>query len=95
MTLKLLIFLHRTTKVVLINRPCGPVSKDREINEFGKYLLNMCAQFSLIILNGTLGGECGKFIYISTFGCSVIDYFIVSRQLLHMPISLHVAEKIE
>ena len=60
------------------------VSKDKEINEFGKYLLNMCAPFSLIILNGTLGDECGKFTYISTSGCSVIDYFIVARQLLHM-----------
>ena len=71
------------------------VSKDKEINEFGKYLLNMCAQFNLTIMNGTLGDECGKFTYISTSGCSVIDYFIASRQLLHMPISLHVAEKIE
>ena len=26
------------------------VSKDMEINEFGKYLLNMCAQFNLTIL---------------------------------------------
>ena len=60
------------------------VSKDKEINEFGKYLLNMCAQFSLTILKGTLGDECGKFTYISTSGCSVIDHFIVSRQLLHM-----------
>ena len=71
------------------------VSKDKEINEFGKYLLNMCAQFNLIILNGTLGDECGKFTCISTSGCSVIDYFIVPRQLLHMSISLHVAERIE
>ena len=71
------------------------VSKDKEINEFGKYLLNMCAQFNLTIMNGTLGDECGKFTYISTSGCSIIDYFIVSRQILHMPISLHVAEKIE
>ena len=63
--------------------------------EFGKYLLSMCAQFNLTILNGTLGDECGKSTYISTSGCSVTYYVIVSRQLLHMPISLHVAEKIE
>ena len=55
----------------------------------------MCAQFSLTILKGTLGDECGKFTYISTSGCSVIDHFIVSRQLLHMPISLHIAEENE
>ena len=71
------------------------VSKDKKINEFGRYLLNICAQFNLTTLNGTLGDKCGKFTSISTSGCSVIDYFIVSRQPLHMPISLHVAEKIE
>ena len=58
-------------------------------------MLNICAQFNLTTLNGTLGDKCGKFTYISASGCSVIDYFIVSRQLLHMQISLHVAEKIE
>ena len=54
------------------------VSKDKEINEFGKYLLNMSAQFSLTSLNGTLEYECGKFTYISTSGCSVIDYCIMT-----------------
>ena len=52
------------------------VSKDKKINEFGRYLLNMCAQFNLTILNGTLGDKCGKFTYISASGCSVIDYCI-------------------
>ena len=52
------------------------VSKDKEINKFGKYLLNVRAQFNLTIMNGTLGDECGKFTYISTSGCSVIDYCI-------------------
>ena len=54
------------------------VSKDKEINEFGKYLLNVCAQFNLTIMNGTLGDECGKFTYIATSGCSVIDYCIMT-----------------
>ena len=70
------------------------VSKDKEINGFGKYLPNMCAQFTLTILNGPLGDEYGKFTYISTCDCNVIDYFIVSRHL-HMPISLLDAEKIK
>ena len=78
-----------------LNKSTMRVSKDKEINGFGKYLPNMCAQFTLTILNGPLGDECGKFTYISTCDCSVIDYFIVSRHLLHMPISLHDGETIK
>ena len=62
------------------------VSKDNGLNEFGKYLLYMRDQFNLIILNGVpgMGEECGNFTYISTSNCSVIDYVIVSRNLLHL-----------
>ena len=67
------------------------------MNKFGKYLLYMRDQFNLIILNGVpgMGEECGNFTYISTSSCSVIDYVIVSRNLLHLSLSLHVADKIE
>ena len=42
-----------------------------------------------------MGEDCGNFTYISTSGCSVIDYVIVSRNLLHLSLSLHVADKTE
>ena len=42
-----------------------------------------------------MGEDCGNFTYISTSGCSVIDYVIVSRNLLHLSLSLHVVDKIE
>ena len=60
------------------------VSKDNGLNEFGKYLLYMGDQFNFFIFKGVpgMGEECGNFIYISTSGCSVIDYVIVSRNLL-------------
>ena len=57
----------------------------------------MCDQIIFFIFNGVpgMGEEYGNFIYISTSGCSVIDYVIVSRNLLHLSLSLHVADKIE
>lgn len=75
---------------------CVRVSKDREENAFGKYLLNVCEQFDFVIVNGMQGkgGGDGNFTYVSTSGCSVIDYFIVSRNLFSS-VSLNVAEKIE
>ena len=71
-------------------------SKDKEVNDFGRYLLNICEQFGFQIINGTTCLECGNFTYVSSVGCSVIDYFIVSRcLLLSLTMSLKVAQKIE
>ena len=30
-----------------------PASKDKEVNDFGMYLLNICEQFGFQIINGT------------------------------------------
>ena len=49
------------------------------MNDFGEPLLDFCACFDLLILNGCKqGDEKGHFIYVSTHGCSVIDYSLVS-----------------
>ena len=71
-------------------------SKDITVNEFGRYLLCVCEQFDLIILNGLMpGGEDGKFTYMAHNGSSTIDYFIMSRSLVHMVSHLHVVSRIE
>ena len=57
-------------------------SQDTNINPFGSSLLYMCNTLDLCIINGTCNGdEYGKFTYISDNGCSVIDYFILSRSM--------------
>eukprot|EP00745_Piridium_sociabile_P014723 TRINITY_DN216_c0_g1_i6.p1 TRINITY_DN216_c0_g1~~TRINITY_DN216_c0_g1_i6.p1 ORF type:complete len:108 (+),score=6.01 TRINITY_DN216_c0_g1_i6:74-397(+) len=64
---------------------CKRVSKDHIINAFGKYLLNVCDQSDLCILNGTtIDRTCGNFTYVSSTGSSVIDYFILSK-FYHLP----------
>ena len=74
-----------------------PASKDKEVNDFGMYLLNICEQFGFQIINGTTcGDECGYFTYVSSVGCGVMNYFIVSRcLLLSLTMPLKVAQKIE
>lgn len=52
------------------------ISKDVCINDLGRYLLNVCDQFNLLIMNGMLpGDEWGDFTYIAHNGASVIISF--------------------
>ena len=77
----------------------GRASQDTVINGFGKSLLNMCIALNLCILNGTCEGDhLGCYTYISPFGSSVIDYFLMSGDLLatvYDSCNLNVLERIE
>jgi hypothetical protein len=71
------------------------LSKDVVLNDFGRYLLNVCNAFGLKILNGTFNDKnSNNFTYVSPTGCSVVDYFIVSRALSCL-FSMTVGERIE
>ena len=57
-------------------------SQDTVMNSFGKSLLAMCTALDLCIVNGTCNGDrLGRFTYICDTGCSVDDYFLISRTL--------------
>jgi len=59
------------------------VSQDKVVNAFGRSLLNFCFMFDCLISNGCCAGDVdGDFTYVSPHGCSVIDYFILSEELL-------------
>lgn len=69
-------------------------SKDIVVNSFGKYLLSVCEQFDFSILNGDIDGdEDGNFTCITHNGCSVVDYFLVSRSCQKLCKSLHVVPR--
>ena len=60
-------------------------SKDVHTNDFGRYLLCICEQFNLLILNRCLPGDKeGSYTYTARNGSSVIDYFLLSRCLVHL-----------
>lgn len=71
-------------------------SKDTTTNNFGRYLLNMCEQFSLLIMNGLLHGDKhGDYTYIAHNGSSVIDYVLMSRSIFEHAVDLCVMSLIE
>lgn len=70
-------------------------SQDEIINEYGRSLLTLCASFDLVILNGYINGRnSGKFTFVSSTGCSVIDYFMISRDVLPSCHSLIIEDSI-
>ena len=49
------------------------------MNAYGKNVLDMCTSLNLYLMNGVCNGDIqGHFTYISEFGSSVIDYFLLS-----------------
>lgn len=58
-------------------------SQDVVVNDYGHSLLSVCLGYDLCILNGSVRGDSsGNFTYISPTGNSVIDYFLVSKELM-------------
>jgi len=71
------------------------LSEDTVINPFGRSLLSLCLEFELEIINGVVGGACGgKYTNISVHGNSVIDYFLVTCEMISNCVSLTVVENV-
>ena len=62
------------------------ISKDSKTNNNGYKLINVCKDFDLHILNGRIGDDkkVGDFTCVSNNGNSVVDYIIMSSNLLPM-----------
>lgn len=66
-------------------------SMDKVIHKFGRRLVDLCNNFNIHILNGRILGDIqGKFTCYQPQGCSVVDYFICSHDLLKDVISMRV-----
>ena len=71
-------------------------SEDSIINTFGKSFIEMCSSLDLFIVNGMNGGNSqGLFTYVSPHGNSVIDYFLLSDDLLNVITNLKVHVNVE
>ena len=69
-------------------------SHDEGKNNFGRSLIDFCQLFDLTIVNGYCDGDKeGEFTYVSQSGSSVIDYFLIPRELLKN-VSLHVNDSL-
>ena len=66
-------------------------SKDLFMNTYGKYLYELCHENDLYILNGYCKSDSvGNYTFVSPNGQSVIDYFIVSQNIMQCNIDLAV-----
>ena len=70
-------------------------SKDIHVNSFGRYLINVCNEFGLSVMNGYNSHFSEDFTYVSKTGCSVIDLFIVSNNVVALCNSLTVLPIVE
>ena len=59
-------------------------NSDHLVNNYGKEFLNMCISSNLRIVNGRTGSDkrVGSFTCYTPRGCSVVDYFVVSQNLM-------------
>ena len=90
-----------------VDEECNRQSQDKITNQIGKILIDFCTTFHCSLLNGNhTGDENGQFTFVSNQGNSVIDYFIVSVDLIsklnmnfvvgdrvessHMPLQLNI-----
>lgn len=70
-------------------------SVDGVTNDYGIGLLSVCLGFDLSIMNGGIDGDMtGNYTYISGTGNSVIDYYLVSRELVKICKHLIVRENV-
>ena len=55
----------------------------KRLNTSGKFLIDLCKESSLRLLNGRSGGDIfGKFTCYTYNGCSLVDYAVVSAHML-------------
>ena len=67
---------HDDTYVFILPR----VSCDSAVNQHGKWILDLCTDNQMYILNGhTIGDFNGVFTFHTPRGSSVVDYFLASR----------------
>jgi len=73
-------------------------SVDTTSNTFGDQLIELCTMFQCSLVNGcTSLAADNSFTYISKNGCSVVDYFVLSNDLIsdNFVYNFHVGQRIE
>ena len=71
-------------------------SKDIQTNMFGKSLINLCSVFEFIIVNGiSTCPESHMFTNITVHGSSVVDYFLVSHDLMNQHVKMCILDRTE
>ncbi|KAF8121650.1 hypothetical protein K438DRAFT_1653550, partial [Mycena galopus ATCC 62051] len=79
-------------------RPQDPdrVSKDPDITTRGRWLLRMCGDYNLVVVNGAarFGPESGNYTSFQGDRRTVIDYILCSRPLYDKILSFKVCDRV-
>ncbi len=72
-------------------------SSDKTVNNFGKYLLDLCAVLNIHMMNGRCGKDkqVGDFTFMGVSGASVIDYLLASSTLFEHVIDFSIDSRCE
>ena len=70
---------------------------DAVTNKFGRAVIEFCKTSSCYIVNGRFGKDAdkGEFTFVNENGCSTIDYFILSKELLGCITDFEVVNNVE
>ena len=72
------------------------VSKDTQTNAFGRSLMNICTIFDFMIVNGMkMCPQSGSFTNVSIHGNSVVDYFLLSHDLISPLVNMFILDRAE
>ena len=63
--------------------PMSLMSADTGTNQFGPYLMDLCKQCGLRIVNGRFGAESGKYTYLTDRGSSVVNYVLATQNRVY------------
>ena len=72
-----------------LNLPLYRNVVDQTVNNYGNMLIEMCKSNNLFLLNGRIGSDFGDPKYTCR-GCSTVDYFVSSSNVLTNIIDFHV-----
>lgn len=65
-------------------------TEDKIVNKFGRDLIEFCKVHSVFIANGRFGVKSGDFTYLSSMGCSVIDYFLCTKSVFDVIVDFNI-----
>lgn len=78
--------MHEYTDILDNPTMIPRTSQDDKVNKYGYELIDFCKTYACYIVNGRIGYDKnrGDFTFINDNGCSVIDYFIVSKEMFDL-----------
>ena len=72
------------------------VNQDKNVNSYGRDLIDLCKSAGIYIVNGRTGSDkdLGRFTRVDTTGCSVVDYLLCSLKFKSYLVNFKIGDKV-